>query len=155
MQKFFADSPPFRLCLTVHTLGPDVCLHLFGGTAAEQAPNAEGRGDSHDAECRRHSHDAKGVLGAHVGAVVLALPVPSDDAHSSDASGASASLLTVPGHREDLLARRLALLAARRMQSRVVVVCGIHVDNATPAIIQKLEDMAHDLVQKMLHALTV
>lgn len=136
MQKFFADSPPLRLCLTVHTLGPDVCLHLFGGTAAGQP------------------HKTEDVLGAHVGAVVLALP-NGDTTHGSDASAASASVLSVPGHREDLLARRLALLAAQRLQTPVVLVCGIHVDNATTAIIQDLENMAHDLVQEMLHALTV
>lgn len=140
MLKFFANAPPLRLCLTVQALGPDLCLHLFGGVASERA------------------NDIEGVCGAHVGAVALALPLSSLSQSNceaicpkgSDASAASASLLSVPGHREDLLARQLALLAAHRLQSRVVLVCGIHVDKATPAVIQNLENMAHDLVQEML-----
>lgn len=150
MQKFFFDSAPLRLCLTVHSLGPDVCLHLFGGTAAAQKPETAGIQTSDKGEGLHSFDDSAGFLGAHVGAVALALPLACDDGNSSDATGASASVLTVPGHREDLLARRLALLVARHLQKRVVLVCGIHVDNATPAIIQSLENMAHDLVQDML-----
>jgi hypothetical protein len=66
----------------------------------------------------------------HVGAVALAEPRVS----LADASkpSASASVLCVTGHKDDELARSLALELATRFACRVEVSVGLHIDQATP-----------------------
>ncbi|MEG2173711.1 MAG: hypothetical protein RRY29_10720 [Desulfovibrionaceae bacterium] len=127
MHKFHLEQAPLALCLTIQPMGTDICAHLFGGT---RSPNQEQ------------------LCGGHVGAVALALPRPSK--RGTGENSASVSLLTVPGHQEDLLTRQLALLLARHTGTTVVLVCGIHVDAATPDIIHNLENMAYTLVQNAL-----
>ncbi len=63
----------------------------------------------------------------HIGAVAAAQPRPSlkDPARLS----ASASVLCYPGHKEDLLAREIALAVASRVNAAAVVTVGIHWDN--------------------------
>ncbi len=63
----------------------------------------------------------------HIGAVAAAQPRPSlkDPAQPS----ASASVLCYVGHKEDLLAREIALAVASSVNSAVVVTAGIHWDN--------------------------
>ncbi len=63
----------------------------------------------------------------HIGAVAAAQPRPSlkDPAQLS----ASASVLCFVGHKEDLLAREIALAVASRVNAAVVVTAGIHWDN--------------------------
>ena len=63
----------------------------------------------------------------HIGAVAAAQPRPSlkDPAQLS----ASASVLCYVGHKEDLLAREIALAVASRVNSAVVVTAGIHWDS--------------------------
>lgn len=84
----------------------------------------------------------------HVGAVSLASPRPSlrDPARRS----ATASVLTVLGHKEDELARWAALEAARVTGGQVAVAAGIHVDAATPEEIEALVATARDLVRQWL-----
>ncbi|MEN6603836.1 MAG: proteasome assembly chaperone 4 family protein [Bryobacteraceae bacterium] len=62
----------------------------------------------------------------HLGAVALAQVRPSLE--DSMKVSASTSVLTVPGHKEDLLARSAAQSLAARLNRTVVVCCGIHVD---------------------------
>jgi hypothetical protein len=66
----------------------------------------------------------------HVGAAALGLSLPSlkDPARLTQSS----SLLSVPGHKEEDLARRAALELARRLARNVVVTVGIHDDAITP-----------------------
>ncbi len=63
----------------------------------------------------------------HIGAVAAAQPRPSlkDPARRS----ASASVLCYVGHKEDLLAREIALAVASRVNAAAVVTAGIHWDN--------------------------
>lgn len=65
----------------------------------------------------------------HVGAAALAISLPSlkDPARPTESS----SLLSVPGHKEEDLARAGALRLARALRRNVVVTVGIH-DDAIP-----------------------
>lgn len=143
MLEFHVDKKKLRVYLTMQSLGTDMCVHIFGGTAT--AENAEKEFDG-----QRETYP---VHGAHIGAVALALPPAS----TFDAGGcnnrnalARASLLTVPGHKEDKLARSLALRAACRCKARVVLACGLHVDNATLTDIRNLERMAGNLMEALI-----
>ena len=64
----------------------------------------------------------------HLGAVALAHPRPSRA--TPGATAATASVLAVSGHKEDQLARELALKTASALNVTVCVCCGIHLDNA-------------------------
>ncbi len=81
----------------------------------------------------------------HLGAVALATP------HPGRAGGrATASVLTLPGHREDLLARRLALHLAATLGVAVSVACGIHIDAPTPQELKDVEAMTDELAAMLL-----
>ena len=94
---------------------------------------------------------------SHVGAVALAAP---NDAHApqpdqSDSGGqVAARVLTLPGHKEDALALRMAQSMAEALHCAVCVSAGIHYDNITRAEIQQVEQMAQDLTQRCIAELT-
>lgn len=59
----------------------------------------------------------------HIGAVALAVP---DEKH-----GVSASVIAIPGHREDVIAREYSVKLSNALGCKVCILCGIHKDNAT------------------------
>jgi gallate decarboxylase subunit D len=65
----------------------------------------------------------------HIGATALAVPRPSLADPSMVSS--SASVLCVVGHKEDELARGVALRLSAALACTVTVVAGLHVDDAT------------------------
>ena len=65
----------------------------------------------------------------HVGAVAIAVPRAS--LCSPEKISASASVICLTGHKEDLLAREGALRLAAKLNRNVILTVGIHVDNAT------------------------
>lgn len=80
----------------------------------------------------------------HIGAIAIAVPRPSltgDGARSS-----SASVHCLPGHKEDLLARGVALDLAKQLGRTVVVTAGLHIDGASAQDIAQLEKNARTLL---------
>ena len=73
----------------------------------------------------------------HIGAVALGQ------------SGASARVLSVPGHREEALALRLARDLASEIQATVCLACGIHLDGIRPEEIQDALELAEALVRDL------
>ncbi|EGO62824.1 hypothetical protein [Acetonema longum] len=94
--------------------------------------------------------DAAVVIGGgevpHVGAAALALPRPSLKNHGG--ISATASVLCVTGHKEDLLARAAALRLASRLNTSVLVSVGLHLDHATPDDIVRLQANFERLLDK-------
>ena len=109
---------------------------------------------------------------SHIGAVALAAP---NDGHAQQADApplpgragqagqanqpeqvgqVETRLLALPGHREDALAQRMAQSMAEALHCAVCVSAGIHYDNITRAEIQQVEQMAQDLTQRCIAALT-
>lgn len=84
---------------------------------------------------------------AHVGAVAMAQPRPSLRGDGTISS--TASVFTVLGHKEDVLARWAALLLAARLNATVVVTAGIHVDGATVDQIALLDKEATELIHSL------
>lgn len=64
--------------------------------------------------------------GAHIGAIALAEPY-----RSSKRSSASVSVLSAYGHKDETILREGALLLAKHLRVRVIVVGGVHLDNAS------------------------
>lgn len=83
----------------------------------------------------------------HVGSVAVAVPRPSlrDPAVTS----ATASVITLVGHKDDELAKPIAEFLAARLGVAVVAVVGIHVDRATPDDVECLRDIAWELARKL------
>jgi gallate decarboxylase subunit D len=86
-----------------------------------------------EAACVAAGEDLVVVVGGgqrpHVGAAALAISVPS--AVDPAARTCSSYLASVPGHREEDLARDGALRLSRALRRQVVVTVGIH-DDAIP-----------------------
>lgn len=83
----------------------------------------------------------------HVGAVALGLPRPSlKGSHLS----ATASVLTLLGHKDDELARPAAIALAAGLDAPVVVVAGVHIDAATPVDLARLEANARRAIAGIL-----
>ncbi len=74
----------------------------------------------------------------HVGAVALA-----------QADG-SLGALTVPGHREEELARKLAERVSRHAQATVCVACGIHLERIQPSEIADVLALADQLTDDLI-----
>jgi len=73
----------------------------------------------------------------HIGAVALGQ------------GGAAATVLGLPAHREDALARRLAQELAMEIQATVCLACGIHLDDIRPEEIRDALELAQDLVREL------
>jgi len=84
----------------------------------------------------------------HIGAVAVAQPRPSlaDPARTS----ATASVITLLGHKEDMLARELSLKVAGALNVTVCVACGIRIHNPTSAVLAELVAASHSLVHEFL-----
>ena len=83
----------------------------------------------------------KGGDTPHIGAVALAIPYKQTS---------SASLLSVYGHKDGEIAKPIAERVARNLKKTVVVVVGIHLDNATKEDIKKFIDNSNTEVDKFL-----
>lgn len=88
----------------------------------------------------------------HIGAVALGLPRPS--LAEAERTSASASVLCVTSHKEDEIARAAALSLATVLKTRVVVTCGLHIDNALQGDIEILYENYLALLEQLEQALT-
>jgi gallate decarboxylase subunit D len=88
----------------------------------------------------------------HVGAAAMAVARPSlaDPRQTSS----SASVLCVVGHKEDELARDVALRLSAALNCTVVVVAGLHVDDASRDDIRLLLENCDRLVERLIARLS-
>ena len=84
----------------------------------------------------------------HIGAVAVAQPRQSlaDPARTS----ATASVIALLGHKEDMLARELALKVAGDLNVAACVVCGVHIDHPTPAMLDEVLAASRGLIDAFL-----
>ncbi|BDU76091.1 prenylated flavin chaperone LpdD [Mesoterricola sediminis] len=87
----------------------------------------------------------------HTGAVALAQPRPSLE--DGGRRSATASVLALLGHKEDELARAIALELAARLGTTVTVACGIHLDAITAAERADVAGLTADLARELAEAL--
>jgi hypothetical protein len=84
----------------------------------------------------------------HVGAVALGIPRPS--LKNSNRLGATISVLTVTGHKDDEVARPAAEILARELNQAVVVVAGLHIENAKDEDLRKLTRNSKQAIERFL-----
>ncbi len=87
----------------------------------------------------------------HIGALSVSEPRSERDPEK----GLSSNLLqfSFPGHRDDVVARRVSERAAAALQRRVVVSAGIHVPDITPAGIDTVLANTDCLIEKIINLL--
>jgi len=89
---------------------------------------------------------------AHIGAVAVAQARPS--LRPGGGPSASTSVITLPGHKEDDLARTLAARFASRLGGVVSVACGIHLDAIREDELKAVLELADELAGAALDRLT-
>ena len=87
----------------------------------------------------------------HLGAVALSTPRPS--LSDPEKISASTSVLTLVGHKEDEVARKIAHQFASRLNCQVVAACGVHLDNITRDELAMMERMLNELAGELLNKL--
>ena len=82
----------------------------------------------------------------HLGAVAVAQARPS--LQDKTKLSATTSVITLLGHKEDVVAKRVAHALAARLNKNVVVCCGIHVDDIRPDELQFVEGAVRRFCEK-------
>jgi len=85
---------------------------------------------------------------AHIGAVAVSQSRPSLQAGGG--VSASTSVIALPGHKEDDLARGLAARFAASLDAVVTVACGIHLDAAREGELKEVLELADGLATRAL-----
>lgn len=86
---------------------------------------------------------------AHIGAVALAVPCPQ----TAEGVIASCSVMTVPGHRDNIPAESTAMKLCKALGCVVNVTAGLHIDNATKSEIEELVDNSNKATEILIKQL--
>ena len=84
----------------------------------------------------------------HIGAIALGIPRPSLQDENKISS--SVSILTITGHKEDVIVQKAAKILASTLNSTVVVSCGIHIDDISFNDIQDLDLFISNLIDELI-----
>jgi gallate decarboxylase subunit D len=87
----------------------------------------------------------------HIGATAVAFALPSFK--DPERMTGTVSVITLPGHKEDEVARSGALKLAKALETTVTVSVGIHIDNATWEEVQKLVSLFDQLIDELAQAM--
>lgn len=83
---------------------------------------------------------------AHIGCTVLAVPRPS---LTGIGRSATVSVLNRTGHKDDVVATAVAQRVAAELDCAVSCCCGIHVDDASPALIAAIAEAPDVIAQRI------
>lgn len=84
----------------------------------------------------------------HVGTIILSQPRTSMENHENTST--TTSMLNLPGHKDDIVAKPVAEKFSRELNQVAVVISGIHVDSATEEDIKILMCNSEKVAQKLL-----
>lgn len=87
----------------------------------------------------------------HVGSVAIAIPRPS--LRDPTRISSTASVYTLVGHKDDEVAKPAAEKLARELNDVVVVIAGIHIEDAAEEEIKILMDNSHKVIEKLLETI--
>jgi len=96
--------------------------------------------------------DLEAILTAgktHIGAVALAVPCSK----TAEGVTASCSVLTVPGHRDNVPAEEAALMLCKALKCSVSVAAGLHIDRASKEQIMALVENSRKAVELLVDEL--
>ncbi|CAM3587220.1 hypothetical protein VA7868_03657 [Vibrio aerogenes CECT 7868] len=84
----------------------------------------------------------------HIGAVAVAQPRAS--LQDENQRSATTSVITVMGHKEDLIAHRSAGQITAATGSVTIVSCGVHLDDATLKQIKQIDTLIQELTNALI-----
>ena len=84
----------------------------------------------------------------NIGAIGLAIPRPSLE--DQNCTSATSSILTMLGHKEDVVARYVSEKVAAATNRNVVVIAGIHYDNLAQEDLETLHEQWVILTKKII-----
>ncbi|SKC62891.1 prenylated flavin chaperone LpdD [Maledivibacter halophilus] len=87
----------------------------------------------------------------HVGAVAVGVPKKSHSDIKKISS--TVSVITLFGHKEDEIVKPAADLLVKTLNRNVVVTCGIHIDNISKDLINKIEIKVNKMVLELIDAI--
>ncbi len=83
----------------------------------------------------------------HIGGAAVAYPTKS---HYRDATTVSVSTITLPGHKDYVVANSAAEKICKALETPTIVTVGIHYDNATKEDIDEIISVVDALVQDVI-----
>ena len=86
---------------------------------------------------------------AHIGAIAMAQPRPS--IADPRKAGATSSVYTYVGHKEDIIAKTMSETLAKGLNRKVVVVAGIHWDNLKDEEIEVIVKLCRELTEDVMN----
>lgn len=86
---------------------------------------------------------------AHVGATAFAVPCQT----TAEGVTASVSVMTAPGHRDDVVAGKSALELCKAMRCNVCVTAGLHIDHASQDEIMTLVNNTKESINILIKKL--
>ena len=86
---------------------------------------------------------------AHIGAVAMAQPRPS--IADPRKAGATSSVYTYVGHKEDIIAKAMSETLAKGLNKKVVVVAGIHWDNLKDEEIEAIVKICREITEEVMN----
>lgn len=84
----------------------------------------------------------------HIGAVALGIPRLSLEDKNKISS--SVSLLTITGHKEDIIVQKIAKYLSSKLNSTVVVCCGIHIKDITFDEIKEINSIIDKIIDDLI-----
>ncbi len=87
----------------------------------------------------------------HIGSIAAALPRPS--LKNSKRTSSTASVYNFLGHKDDVVAKKMSEALSAKLNKKVVVTAGIHVDRITQEGIEKILENCDKLVDKICKGL--
>jgi hypothetical protein len=86
---------------------------------------------------------------AHIGAIAMAQPRPS--IADPRKAGATSSVYTYVGHKEDIIAKSMSEKLAKALNRKVVVVAGIHWDNLKDEEIEVIVKICQEITEEVMN----
>lgn len=107
------------------------------------------------AEARRIGNDLLiaiwGGTRPHIGAVSVSVPRPS--LADSSKTGSTSSVINLPGHKDEAVARMFSEKLAARFSTHCIATAGIHIDHITENEITAVMDNCAELCQIIIQKL--
>ena len=86
----------------------------------------------------------------HIGAVGISFPTVSINTGDNSVT---TSVITLPSHKEDIVAKNISEKVAKVLNKKVVVIAGIHFDNLSKNDIDKILKGCNELSEKIIEKL--
>lgn len=87
---------------------------------------------------------------SHIGAVGISFPTVSINTGENTVT---TSVITMPSHKEDIVAKNISEKISKALNRKVVVIAGIHFDNLSKDDIDKILEGCNELTDKIIQEL--